>query len=278
VNTPYDCSHLDHLKNVLLWRSPGPGDNTGWIWEPGTEGVEIVLRGRTWIDHAGIRCELRPGAMVWSQPGERTLSRVDPAAPYHTLLIRFATTRPTATPAPRVVWWTEPAEAEALASEVVPLFARGTCDNRWFASHLYSRLWWQVHRASVEGSYGWLPVALQAALSCIDRRFAEPLTVAMLANAAGLKPTALYQRFQRFLGLTPIEALIQRRIRAANALLIQEPHLPVAQVGVRCGFRDPVNFGRMFRARQGVTPGAFRSRHAAGQRPAQSTVFNRPLA
>lgn len=258
----YDHTHLDHLKNIQLWRSPGPGDNRGWTWAEGTEGVEIVLRGRTWLMHGGTRHELGPGAMVWSQPGDRTLSEVDPTAPYHTLLIRFATTRTTTTPAPRLVWWPEPAEAEALASETVALFARHTCDSRWFASYLYDRLWWQVHRASAEGGYSWLPAALQAALTCIDRRYAEPLPVAELARVAGLGATALHQRFQRFLGITPLEALTRRRIRAACALLIQEPQVPAAQIGVRCGFRDAVHFGRVFHLRQGLPPGAFRRQHA----------------
>ncbi len=258
MNTPYDSDHLDHLKNVFLWRSPGPRNNHGWTWDHGTEGVEIVLRGRTWVDHAGARCELRAGAMLWGQPGQRTLYEVDPADPYHTLLVRFATTKLSTTPAPRLVWWAEPAEAEALATEAVALFARGSCDHRWFASYLYSRLWWQVHRASAEGGYGWLPAALQAALACIDHHFAEPLSVAALATAAGLRPTALHQRFQRFLGHTPLEALTRRRIRAACALLVQEPHVAVAEIGARCGFPDPVHFGRIFRARQGMPPGAFR--------------------
>lgn len=270
METPYDSAHLDHLKNVLLWRSSGSGDNRGWIWQDGTEGVEIVLRGRTWLEHAGARCELRAGAMVWGQPGDPTLSKVDPAAPYHTLLIRFATTRRSSTPAPRLVWWPEPAEAEALATEAVALFARGACSNRWFASYLYSRLWWQVHRASAEGGHGWLPAALQAALACIDRGYTKPLAVAQIATAAGLRPTALHQRFQRFLGQTPLEALTQRRVRAASALLVQEPQLAVAEVGRRCGFRDAVHFGRVFRTSQGVPPGAFRRRHAAAGLPVVS--------
>ena len=221
-----------------------------------------MLHGRTWLQHAGRRQELGPGAMVWSQPGDRTLSEVDPTAPYHTLLIRFATTRPATTPAPRLVWWPEPAEAEALASETVALFARHTCDQRWFASYLYGRLWWQVHRAGAEGGYSRFPVALQAALACIDRRYGEALSIAELAHVAGLGTTALHQRFQRFLGVTPLEAITRRRLRAACALLIREPQLPVAQVGMRCGFPDAVHFGRVFSARQGMPPGAFRRQHA----------------
>lgn len=270
MDTPYDSGHLDHLKNVLLWRSLGPGDNHGWTWEHGAEGVEIVLRGRSWIDHAGSRCELGPGAMLWGQPGDRTLHRVDPADPYHTLLIRFGTTRRSRTPAPRLVQWPDPAEPEALAVEAVALFARGSCDNRWFASYLYSRLWWQVHRATAEGGHNWLPAAVQAALACIDRRHAQPLHVADIAAAAGLRPTALHQRFQRFVGHTPLEALIRRRLQAACALLIREPDLAVAEVGARCGFPDPVHFGRVFRARQGVPPGVWRRRQAAARLPVTS--------
>jgi hypothetical protein len=38
MEPPVDLGHLDHLRNVLLWRSPGPGDNRGWTWLAGNEG------------------------------------------------------------------------------------------------------------------------------------------------------------------------------------------------------------------------------------------------
>jgi AraC-like DNA-binding protein len=96
------------------------------------------------------------------------------------------------------------------------------------------------------------------------------MSIAEIAQAAGLRPTTLHQRFQRFLGQTPLETLTHRRVRAASALLVQEPALGVAEVGRRCGFRDAVHFGRVFRARQGVSPGAFRRRHAAAGLPVVS--------
>ena len=38
----FDDQHLDHVKFVFVWRSPGPGHNTPWIWQDGTEGIELL--------------------------------------------------------------------------------------------------------------------------------------------------------------------------------------------------------------------------------------------
>lgn len=264
MEPPVDLDHLDHLRNVQLWRSPGPGDNRGWTWLVGNEGVEIILRGRSWLEVHGHRHELGVGAMVWGQPGDRTLSAVDPAAPYHTLLIRFATTRASRTPAPRLAQWGNPEELQAFATEALELFRARSFDPRWFPFYLYTRLRWQVHRATTGTGLDLAPAPLRAALAAIERRHSERLLVADLARAAGLGATALHQLFRRHLGCTPLEALVRRRIQAACALLLAEPDLAVATVGARCGFGDAVHFGRVFRARQGCTPGIYRRRHAEG--------------
>ena len=97
-----DGSHIDYVRWIFAWRSPGPGDNKPWTWSPGTEGVEIVVKGRARFDLGDRRHELGIGAMVWHRPGDQTLWRVDPADPYHCVVIIFATRAPAPwTPPPR---------------------------------------------------------------------------------------------------------------------------------------------------------------------------------
>jgi transcriptional regulator GlxA family with amidase domain len=48
------------------------------------------------------------------------------------------------------------------------------------------------------------------------------------------------------------------RVTAAQALLRDEPRLPLAAVAGRCGFAGEAQFHRAFRAVTGTTPGAYR--------------------
>lgn len=258
----FDAGHLDHLKNVFHWRSPGPGPNRGWRWAERTEGVEIIVRGRSWLEVHGERHELGIGAMVWHQPGDLTISEVDPADPYHTVVVRLATTRPTATRPPRLVQWQDPAEAQAFGDEILGVFNLGGYDRGWFMHYIYTRLWWQVHRAEIAGQHRLLPGPLQAAMRFIDDRFRGPVAVADIARAAGYSPSTLHASFRRHLGITPLEALTRRRLQQAREQLVHAPEAEVREVARQCGFADPVHFGRVFRQRHGCPPGEYRRRHA----------------
>lgn len=263
----FDAGHLDHLRNVFYWRSPGPGPNRGWTWLAGTEGVEIIVRGRSWLELHGGRHELGIGSMVWHQPGDRTLCEVDPDDPYHTVAIRFATTRPTTTRAPRLVAWQDPGEAQAFGDEILGVFNLGGFDRHWFMHYIYSRLWWQVHRAEIAGAHRLMPAALQSAMRFIEDRFRGAVAVADIARAAGFSPSTLHALFRRHLGITPLEALTRRRLQHAREQLVHAPDEAVRAIARQSGFADAVHFGRVFRQRHGCPPGEYRRRHADAALP-----------
>lgn len=77
-----------------------------------------------------------------------------------------------------------------------------------------------------------------------------------LAGIAGMSRFHLLRAFRREAGLTPHAYLIDARVRRARALLRRGGGL--ADVAAQCGFADQAHFTRAFKARMGVTPGAFR--------------------
>ncbi|GGG60123.1 AraC family transcriptional regulator [Kocuria dechangensis] len=96
--------------------------------------------------------------------------------------------------------------------------------------------------------------AYRRALQEIDRRFADvSLNRAQVAAAAGVSERQLARLFAAR-GETFAEHLLAHRLQAAEALLVSEPHTPVAQIARRCGFASPSHFARSFKARTGVTP------------------------
>jgi AraC-like DNA-binding protein len=88
-------------------------------------------------------------------------------------------------------------------------------------------------------------------------RYAENLTLMDLTAEAGLSRYHLIRTFQNTTGLTPHAYLINRRIEAAKGRLQQGETL--VEVAAATGFSDQAHLTRVFKARIGVTPGAYRA-------------------
>ena len=91
----------------------------------------------------------------------------------------------------------------------------------------------------------------------IYRHFAEPLTVADIANSASVSERECYRAFKDILNTTPIEFLRQHRISAAMVYL-KDPDLDISAVALKSGFEDPAYFSRTFKALTSATPGEYR--------------------
>lgn len=102
-----------------------------------------------------------------------------------------------------------------------------------------------------------LPIA--RALEIIAARYAEPLTVAEIARAAGMGLSRFHEQFRSETGLTPAEQLATTRLDRAEDLL-RETRLSIAEIALAVGFSDQSALTRGFRRRRGVTPAALRRR------------------
>ncbi|MEM1403013.1 MAG: helix-turn-helix domain-containing protein [Pseudomonadota bacterium] len=91
----------------------------------------------------------------------------------------------------------------------------------------------------------------------LQSEFASPHTLDSLAAQVGLSPRSLSRRFQAATGTSPMQHLLQLRIKEARALL-QHSDLPVADVSWRCGFSSPSHFTQSFRRATGMPPRDFR--------------------
>lgn len=94
----------------------------------------------------------------------------------------------------------------------------------------------------------------------IEARHDEDLSLAELAGIAGMPRHHLIRSFRRQTGLTPHAWLVDVRVRRARERL-RRGETP-SEVAAATGFCDQPHLTRAFKARLGVTPGAFRAAHA----------------
>lgn len=95
----------------------------------------------------------------------------------------------------------------------------------------------------------------------IRERFAEPIHLGRLAQAAGLSLERVERLFQRVFHITPRDMLLQARLDAARALLASEPDQSVAAIAMSCGYSDQSAFTRQFKATVSLTPTQYRQLH-----------------
>ncbi|MFE2218611.1 helix-turn-helix domain-containing protein [Streptomyces canus] len=85
-----------------------------------------------------------------------------------------------------------------------------------------------------------------------------PHTVRSLAAEVSLSPSRFAHLFSRQLGRSPMRELREARLNHA-ARLLESTDLSVERVAAASGFASPFHFNRIFRARYGTPPGAYRA-------------------
>jgi YesN/AraC family two-component response regulator len=101
------------------------------------------------------------------------------------------------------------------------------------------------------------PPAVIAAIEFIGGHYAEPLTVAAVANAVNLSVGRLAHVFAEATGLSVMEYVARLRVNIARRLLLETSDT-LERMAVRLGFADASNFSRTFKSVGGSAPGEFR--------------------
>jgi AraC-like DNA-binding protein len=93
----------------------------------------------------------------------------------------------------------------------------------------------------------------------VARHYRRRLTLPVVAGALASSPRQVQRAYEQFGELSFHEDLLARRMRAAAALLAQQPAIAIADVARVVGYRQPSHFARAFRRRYGLPPAGFRA-------------------
>ncbi|WP_426398901.1 helix-turn-helix domain-containing protein [Ralstonia sp. R-29] len=97
----------------------------------------------------------------------------------------------------------------------------------------------------------------ERAWHAIEHRYAEPLTVEVLAADVGVSARRLATLFRAAYGTTLHARLAEVRLRHALTLL-ETTALPIAEIAARTGYYDQSALTRHLKAAHGITPAAVR--------------------
>ena len=101
------------------------------------------------------------------------------------------------------------------------------------------------------------PVRLRRVLDHMEASLAEPVSLASLAEVAGLSRFHFNRAFRAAMGEPPLAYLGRRRLEAAKRLL-RTGDQPLRDVASLSGFTSPSRFAEQFRRHTGVTPSDYR--------------------
>ncbi len=115
--------------------------------------------------------------------------------------------------------------------------------------------------------------AAMTELACLNRAVAyiednpdRAISLAELANAAGVSRHHFARLFKRKFGQSPIRYVERSRIERAKIMIVQA-ELSLANIAQAVGYADQSHFTRRFRFYEGRTPGHFAREYARGILP-----------
>lgn len=95
----------------------------------------------------------------------------------------------------------------------------------------------------------------------IEQHYMDNITVEKLANLGYMSKTSFNRRFKNEIGITPIEYLIEVRIKLSKLMLKRKDN-PMTDIAMRCGFGSSAHFSSCFQKHVGISPSEYRDKYA----------------
>ncbi|MFI7067832.1 GlxA family transcriptional regulator [Kribbella sp. NPDC050124] len=99
--------------------------------------------------------------------------------------------------------------------------------------------------------------SLEPTMRWLRDHLGEPLTLSDIARQAAMSPRTLNRRFREQTGTTPLQWLLNHRVRHAQELL-ETTTLSIEEIATHCGFGTAINLRQHFTRRLHLSPTTYR--------------------
>jgi AraC family transcriptional regulator len=222
------------------------------VHEPGQ--ICFVLEGE-YRERVGDReHRLRPGALHFHTPGEPHANDFSPDSETLTLLISIDRPRWVQFAADRPV--TPDAFLRHCALEIRKELASAD-EAACAALEAWSILSMSILARRSEVCDRAEPVWLREAVSIIEMKLCEPISLSTVAALTGVHRATLAAGFRRFRNSSVGEWIRSRRIQRVMQMLAFT-RMALCEIAIHVGFCDQAHMTRVFRSATGLSPGAYR--------------------
>ncbi len=108
-------------------------------------------------------------------------------------------------------------------------------------------------------------IHVKHAVEFVRNNYFSGIKVADIAKYACVDRTYLYELFRKYLKVSPQEYLTNYRMsRAAELLTLTD--LTMGEIALSCGYQSAFSFGKVFKAKRGITPARYREKNRSEKR------------
>ena len=153
----------------------------------------------------------------------------------------------------------DPNQLQSLFREMIDLYQRRDCTTELKASQCIHTILTELLLQTVTNAADTflIPDYIREIAREMDKNFREDLTLDYFAHKVHRNKYHVLKEFKRYMGSTIREYLILARISCAKELL-KYSRLTVGEIAQETGINNVSHFIRLFRAREGMTPLAYR--------------------
>ena len=122
------------------------------------------------------------------------------------------------------------------------------------SSAIYSALVDMGNVCTVSETFDWF----QKTLLFINENYYKDISANDIATFAQVSESALFKRFKKEKGISPVTYINSVRIEAAKQYLLNVPNISIEDVSKNVGFESRCYFTKCFKEKVGVTPTQFK--------------------